>query len=107
MDDHDTFEPADSSLIFLENNSPLDAPLPTENYRQFIDVPVLASDSNKRYSLDHDIKMGWVPRTQIAGPIPLTFENGPADATIENTLQNCPNNVIYLGWRPSNTFEVH
>jgi hypothetical protein len=48
--------------------------------------------------------MGWVPRTQIAGPIPLAFQNGVLDLVLDREGLA---NVIYLGWRPANTFELH
>lgn len=51
--------------------------------------------------------MGWVPKTQIAGPIPLTFQNSTVDSMLETTLQYSLGSVIYLGWRPNNTFQVH
>jgi hypothetical protein len=89
----------------VHKSTPLDDPLPSQDFKQYVDIP--SHDNNKRYSLEHDIKMGWVPRTQIAGPIPLTFQNYAIDSMIETTLQYSPTGVLYLGWRPSNTFEVH
>lgn len=49
---------------------------------QLGDVPndrVLKPDA-----LEHDIRLGWIPRSQVTGPIPLSFSQENYDWVIEN-----------------------
>ena len=44
-----------------------------------------------------------MPRSQITGPIPLAYAHPDLDDLIEANL----NPMIYLGYRPANTFDIH
>jgi hypothetical protein len=54
-------------------------------------------------ALEYDIKLGWIPRSQITGPIPLSFNSYINDEVIETKMKS----MIYLGYRPQHTFELH
>jgi len=54
-------------------------------------------------ALEYDIKSGWIPRSQITGPIPLSFTSFINDEFIEMKMKI----MIYLGYRPQHTFELH
>jgi hypothetical protein len=44
-----------------------------------------------------------MPRSQITGPIPLSFSQESFDWVIENKNDS----LIYLGYRPATTFDLH
>lgn len=44
-----------------------------------------------------------MPRSQITGPIPLAYAHPDLDDLIEANIGP----MIYLGYRPTNTFDVH
>lgn len=54
-------------------------------------------------ALEHDMRLGWVPRSQITGPIPLSFSNEMYDLVVESKRDA----LIYLGYRATTTFELH
>jgi hypothetical protein len=66
-----------------------------------------------KYSLEHDIKVGWMPKEHIPGPIPLFFEQPLLDRRVREltdlseTQAPKRERVAYLGWRPQHTFEFH
>jgi hypothetical protein len=56
------------------------------------------------YTLQPDIKAGWLPKLNAPGaPIPLRYDLNDDDYD-ENVNTK---NVIYYGYRPINTFELH
>jgi hypothetical protein len=45
--------------------------------------PPIEKKNIKADSLEHDIKLGWIPKTQVTGPIPVSFSHDFLDAIIE------------------------
>jgi hypothetical protein len=54
----------------------------------------------KQNALEYDIKLGWIPRSQITGPIPLSFSSYVNDEVIEKKAKS----LIYLGYRAKHSF---
>jgi hypothetical protein len=78
---------------------------PSEHYESVLDK-IEAPPTNfnlKQNALEYDIKLGWIPRSQIAGPIPLSFSSYINDEVIEKKMRS----MIYLGYRPKHSFELH
>ena len=46
-----------------------------------------------------------MPRSQITGPIPLAFAHPDMDDLLSEHID--PNSIIYFGYRPTNTFDIH
>lgn len=63
-----------------------------------------ASKSSK-LSLQYDIKLGWVPKAQITGPIPLAYAHPDSDQIISEKADK--GLVIFYGPRFNNSFEIH
>jgi len=57
-------------------------------------------------SLLPDMLFGWRPKQPRSGPIPLFFNKSELPVSL-NPLTNEPNPIIYLGFRPKNTYEMH
>ena len=46
-----------------------------------------------------------MPRAQITGPIPIAFAHPDMDDLLSEHIDS--SSVIYNGYRPTNTFEIH
>jgi hypothetical protein len=89
--------------------------VPTQDYsaalkETIIEVEKLHIDKNtdylapSDYTLQPDIKSGWLPKLNCPGaPIPLSFDL--SDQDFEEAIDS--NNIIYYGYRPKTTFELH
>ena len=54
----------------------------------------------KQNALEYDIKLGWIPRSQITGPIPLSFSHAISDSLLQAKVKS----FLYLGYRPRHSF---
>ena len=113
------FPNSESDLSELsEKHSPDDSQvqkIPSQDYSNalketIIEVEKLHIDKNTNYlapsdyTLQPDIKSGWLPKLNCPGaPIPLSFDL--SDQDIEDRVD--AQNVIYYGYRPKTTFELH
>lgn len=59
----------------------------------------------KHGALEFDIKLGWVPKAQITGPIPISFSHPDMDDLLLEHIDS--KSLIYLGYRPTNSFDIH
>ena len=69
---------------------------------RFSDLHPVEEKVVKSNSLEFDIKLGWIPRAQITGPIPTAFAHPDMDDLLSE--HSDPNSIVYLGYRPTNTF---
>lgn len=53
-----------------------------------------------------DMLFGWRPKQPRSGPIPLFFDKCELPISL-NPLTSQPNPIIYLGFRPKDTYELH
>lgn len=56
-------------------------------------------------SLEFDIKLGWIPKAQITGPIPLAYSHPDSDQIIFEKAEK--GLVLYYGPRFNNSFAIH
>ncbi|KRX08300.1 hypothetical protein PPERSA_01761 [Pseudocohnilembus persalinus] len=79
------------------------------NKEKFNDLQPANEIVKKEYSLEPDMLFGWVPKINNTLPIPLLFENKQVQNIIQNIIinENSPYDIIYLGYRPHNSLELH
>jgi hypothetical protein len=73
-----------------------------ENYQSVLDK-IEAPPTNfnlKQNALEYDIKLGWLPRSQITGPIPLSFTHYLSDSLFQSKAKS----FMYLGYRACHSF---
>lgn len=61
----------------------------------------------KQFSMEPDMVFGWRPRQTIVAPIPLNYINHPLDRILKHLLNSSPEAIVYLGFQPDDSFELH
>ena len=80
-----------------ENNEPQDQCL----------LPPPTPPIDKSYSLEPDMAFGWTPKFPVKGPVPISFHHELIDHLIYQQLNSRYYPVIYLGFRPASSLQMH
>ncbi|CAD8105961.1 unnamed protein product [Paramecium sonneborni] len=70
-------------------------------------LPQPIDHTDRSYSLENDMVLGWVPTQYQEEIINVQFYNELNDQLIEHYQKNDPNKIVYLGYRPNDAMQFH